>query len=300
MNIALTGGTGFLGRLLIERLVQSGHQVTAWCRCAPDSAPQTHGVRWIQGQLGNEAAAALLVQNADAVIHSAVFRGGDSFLQPTADPIEYWNTNATGSLQLLEASHQSAVKRFLFVSSGAVHDQVVEGRTLDETHPLLPGTLYGAYKASVETLVHHYGVSEKLWTATVRPTSIYAAATPVENSKWFSLIKEVRNGNDVHVTGGSKTVHASDVAKAALLLLEQNELRSGETFNCCDRMISEYEVAEIAKRLCKSTSKITGLKKEAKHQINTDKLQAVGMQFGGTELLEATIAELLDGSSPTK
>lgn len=294
MKISLTGASGFLGRFFLQQLLSSRHEIKAWWRGDLADAPELANVSWIHGQLDNPHATTELVRDADAVIHSAVFRGGDSFMSPTADPVEYWQTNVTGSLRLLEAAHQSGVGQFIFISSGAVHDRVLEDRPLDETHPLRPSTLYGSYKASVETLVHHYGTAGKLWTANLRPTSIYGIADPIEHSKWFDLVQKIKRGKDVHVTGGSKTVHAGDVVKAVQLLLSQKAQPAGETFNCCDRMISEFEVAEIAQRLTGSGSAITGIRKTAKHQINTDKLQSLGLQFGSDALLESTIESMLE------
>ena len=293
MRIAVTGATGFLGGYLIRALYDAGHDVAAWYRTNSRPLPDRYSVDWIQGELGNSNDAKRLVDSADAVIHCGLARRSHSFMDSPDDPLEYWHRNATGSLQLLDAAANEGVDRFIFISSGAVHETVLSDRPLDETHPLLPGTLYGACKASVETLIHHYGVSGRLCCATIRPTSIYGIAEPVEDSKWFPIIRQICSGRNVEATGGSKAVHAGDVAKAALLLLSHDDSISGQTFNCCDRMISEFEVASIAKRITGSDSVITGQPKTAKHEIDTQKIQSLGMRFGGDRLLEKTVAELI-------
>lgn len=298
MRVAITGGTGFLGRYLIGQLLDQGHQITAWFRSSrPDAlnsdtlnSPQ---IDWVPGQLGNAEDAERLVRSADAVVHAGLARSGASFLDSGDDPLDYWNRNATGSLQLLDAASRCGAKKFIFVSSGAVHDHVLADRPLDETHPLLPQTLYGACKASVETLVHHYGTSGQICSATVRPTAIYGVCDKIENSKWFDLVRRVCAGQDVHATGGSKAVHADDVAKAAILLINHDHSIAGETFNCCDRMISDFEVATLAQRISGSTSNISGQAKIAKHEIRTDKIQALGMRFGGDQRLQQTVEQLV-------
>ncbi|KAA5544389.1 NAD(P)-dependent oxidoreductase [Roseiconus nitratireducens] len=279
MRIALTGGTGFLGRHLIDSLLQSGHQVTAWCRSDPDTvSSRTPHVHWIRGELGQRRDAEQLAQSADAMIHAGWYRGGDSFLNIDADPERYWQINSVGALQLLESASRAGVNRFVFISSGAVHDQVLPDRPLDETHPMRPRTLYGACKASIEAMVHHYGSSGKLVAASVRPTSIYGLAEPASQSKWFELVAQIKRGKNVEATGGSKTVHASDVARSVALLLQQDDSIAGETFNCCDRMISDYEVAMLAKQLTGSPSQISGHEKMAKHEIETAKIRSIGMR----------------------
>ncbi|WP_182868434.1 NAD-dependent epimerase/dehydratase family protein [Rhodopirellula sp. JC639] len=293
MRIAITGGTGFLGRHLISRLIDQGHEVTAWYRSPSATIAESSDVHWVEGELGNLMQAEHLVAGADAVIHAGLFRGGASFMDSGDDPLKYWHRNATGSLQLLDAAQRAGVKKFIFISSGTVHDTVLPDRPLDETHPLLPSTLYGACKASIETVVHHYGVSGKLVAANLRPPSIYGVARPVNQSRWYDLVAAICAGKAVDARGGGKAVHADDVAKAALLLLGQDDSIAGETYNCCDRMISDFEVAEIAKRITDSPSEITGPAKTAKNEIVTDKIQTLGMRFGGTELLEQAIAELV-------
>ena len=56
---------------------------------------------------------------------------------------------------------------------------------------------------------------------------------------------------------------------------------AGEVYNCYDRYVSDYEVAEIAKAQCGSRAEILGKRTVPQHQIVTDKLQRLGMQFGG-------------------
>jgi hypothetical protein len=57
--------------------------------------------------------------------------------------------------------------------------------------------------------------------------------------------------------------------------------------------VSQYEVATIAKKLSKSSSKIAGQPRTPKHEISTERIRALGMNFGGTALLEKTIADLV-------
>ena len=58
-------------------------------------------------------------------------------------------------------------------------------------------------------------------------------------------------------------------------------------------MCSVQEVAEIARRISGSSGRIEPLKKTPKHQIDTTKLRALGMEFGGLPLLEKTIEEMI-------
>ena len=294
MKIAITGATGFLGRYVITELLSRGHQVVAW-RHSPADRPfkGADKVRWLVGRLGDQRETEELIEGADAVVHAAVHRDRKGFMENPADPVAYAEANIIGAVRLLQSSIVHHIKRFVNISSGAVHQRVLANRPLDETHPLWPETLYGAAKASVETMVHAYGLSESLNVCTLRPTAIYGVTDPVEHSKWYELIKKVAAGDTVEATGGSKEVHVADVARAIRILLETDQPIAGETYNCSDRMISHHEVAQIAKRLSGSAAIIRGEPKIAKNQIDTAKLQKLGIQFGGTSLLEETVAEIL-------
>ena len=59
--------------------------------------------------------------------------------------------------------------------------------------------------------------------------------------------------------------------------------------------MSEFEVATLAKEISGSSSQIIGEPMQLRHQIVTDKIRALGMEFGGDELLKKTVAELIDG-----
>lgn len=101
-------------------------------------------------------------------------------------------------------------------------------------------------------------------------------------------------GEAIATPRGGKEVHAADVARAVAILLTADAAAiTGQSFNCYDRYVAEQEVARIAKELTGSSSTIADLNKGPKNQIVTDKLRALGMQFGGEPLLRQTVTELV-------
>lgn len=290
MKVGVTGATGFLGRYLVSELIDRGHSVVAW-KSRRRHAHHRGDVHWIDGRLGDAPSSDDLASQCEAIIHAALVRG-DSFTHDPDDVCDYFRSNVIGSLQLIDASAHHSHRRFVFLSSGAVHEKVLPGKSIDETHPLWPGSIYGAYKASVETLIHAYGIAGKLSACSLRPTSIYGVDDPIEDSRWYELVRQIVAGETVVASGGSKSVSVAEVARAARILLETNEPVAGETYACCDRLISNYEVAEIAKRICGSGASLSGQPKTGGNVIETAKIQRLGMRFGGGEL-EATIAELV-------
>lgn len=297
MKIALTGATGFIGKYIVEHLVGQGYQLNCWYRESSNRErlePFAGNINWVPGQLQDLATADDLLAGCDAVVHNAFWRPGVGFRGAEGDLVEFARVNILGTLNLIEKSITAGIGRFIFVSTCAVHEQILDDRPLDEAHPLWPLSHYGAHKAALEKFVHSFGLGQDYPICAIRPTGVYGIREPLADSKWYSLIARIVAGEDVQVTGGGKEVHAGDVAKGigVLLQADSNKIR-GESFACYDRYISQHEVAVIAKEIAGSSSAIVGEPKTPKHQIATDKIRALGMKFGGQEQLRNTIENII-------
>ena len=295
MRIALTGATGFIGRYIVNHFADQGHQLRCWHRPSSnrEGFDQISDLDWIEGDLGDRDSANALVEGCDAVVHAALYRPGMGFRGAEGDLIEFVQKNIVGTLELIEAARRARVGRFVFISTCAVHEKILNDRQLDEAHPLWPTSHYGAYKAAVEKFVHSYGLGQEYPICALRPTGVYGVNHTVQNSKWYDIVSAVVRGETVQCSRGGKEVHAADVAKATGVLLTSDGI-AGEAFNCYDRYVSEYDVATMAKDLSGSDSQIVGGSSQPKHQIATDKIRRLGMQFGGDDLLRQTVAALVE------
>ena len=326
MKVALTGATGFIGRYIARQLAEQGHSLRCWYRPTSDREgfDSIGELEWIEGDLGDRASADALVDGCDAVVHAALYRPGAGFRGAEGDLVEFAQRNVIGTLQLIEAARlrpnpptalgssgvlsspssrsavtnavrRTGVGRFVFISTCAVHEKILDDRPLDEAHPLWATSHYGAHKAAIEKFVHSYGLGQGYPICALRPTGVYGVARPIQHSKWYDLVSAIVRGEPVHCSHGGKEVHAADVAKATSILLMAEGI-AGQAYNCYDRYVSELDVATLAKRISGSTtSPIHDKARQPKHQIVTDKLQALGMVFGGDELLERTVRELVAG-----
>lgn len=297
MKIAVTGATGFIGRYILRHLAAAGHSLRCWYRAGSDRSglePLSAAVDWVLGELNEPRAVETLVEGCDAVVHAALYRVGAGFRGAEGDLLQFVSTNVLGTLSLIEAARKAGVGRFVFVSTCAVHEKILNDRPLDETHPTWSTSHYGAHKAAIEQFVHSYGQGLGYPICALRPSGVYGVAHPAIDSKWFNLVKSVAEGREVVCQRGGKEVHAADVAKAAEVLLRADPATiAGEAFNCCDRYISEWDVAHLAKSLSGSSIVIGGNQTTPKNQIITEKLRSQGMVFGGQELLEKTVRELI-------
>jgi nucleoside-diphosphate-sugar epimerase len=297
MRVGLTGATGFLGRYIVARLADRGDRLRCWHRPSSDLSGLERfagSIEWVEGGLRDEASAAALVQGCDAVVHAALDRPGAGFRGSEGDLIDFVQTNVVGTLRLIQAARAAGVGRFVFTSTCAVHEVILDDRPLDEAHPLWPRSHYGAHKAAIEAFVSSFGHGEGYPICALRPTGIYGLAHPPSESKWFDLVARVVRGEDVDCRRGGKEVHAADVARAVGLLLDAEAGRiTGQAFSCYDRYVSDFEVATIVRELSGAGGRIEGKPTTPKNQIETGKIRAMGMEFGGRPLLERTVAELV-------
>jgi nucleoside-diphosphate-sugar epimerase len=295
MQIGVTGATGFLGRYIVAELARQGHHCRCWYRMTSDRsglAAPPRAITWVPGDLGDPQSARDLLQGCDAMVHAALFHPAGRFVGGEGELLAFVEKNVLGTIRLIETAQRARLSRFVFISTCAVHEKILDDRPLDETHPPWPTSHYGAHKAALEAFVHSFGLGHGFPICALRPTGIYGLAHPPRNSKWFDLVAAVVRGAQVECRRGGKEVHAADVARATALLLTADGI-TGEVYNCYDRYVSDFEVSTIARELSGSNSTILGAASVPRHQIVTAKLQALGMRFGGLPLLRQTIAEML-------
>jgi len=302
MKIAVTGATGFLGRYIVSRLAASGCRLACWHRPTSDLGRfpipiPPRSLTWIEGSLNDLRSGEELVHGADAVVHAALDHPRGVFRAAPGDLIEFVDRNVMGTLRLIEQARAAGVGRFVFISSCAVHDVILDDRPLDEAHPTWSTNTYGAHKAAVECFVTSLGLGDGYPVCSLRPTGIYGLADPAGASKWYGLVKDVVEGRRVEARRGGKEVHAADVAKAVEVLLKADPgAIAGRAFNCYDRYISDHEVARLAQRISGARGEIDGEETRPRHQIDTARLRSLGMSFGGAPLLEQTIGQLVEAA----
>ncbi|MCB9854976.1 MAG: NAD(P)-dependent oxidoreductase [Phycisphaerales bacterium] len=297
MNIAITGATGFLGRYIANRLT-SGNKLRCWHRTDSDRSgfDNPAAIEWQAGALEDDATYEPLCRGVDAVVHSALYRPAGLGFRASGQKAfdEFIRVNLLGTLRLMDTAKRLGVPRFVFISTCAVHEVILPDRPLDETHPLWPMAHYGAHKAAIEKFVHSYGFGENWPVCALRPTGIYGVAQPAKNSRWFDIVSKVVRGESFTSDRGGKEVHAADVAKAVEILIHADaDTIRGQAYNCYDMYVAERRVAELARDLSGSGADISGTNKGPKNQIDTSKLKALGMGFGGEALLRETITKLV-------
>jgi nucleoside-diphosphate-sugar epimerase len=187
MNLAITGGTGFVGSHLIDVAVAAGHRLKALTR---REQPARERVEWVNGDLGTRDALERLVDGVDAIIHVAGTISGHS-------PAAFEIGNVAGTLAMLAAATAGGIQRFVHVSSLAARE------------PKL--SLYGASKARAEELVMSSGLE---W-AIVRPPAVYGPG----DRETLELFRMAKIGLMLMPPRGRiSVIHADDLARLLFAL----------------------------------------------------------------------------------
>jgi len=297
MKIAITGLSGFLGHYAAKRLFERDVHIQALVRSTSDTSHLNgydEKITFVEGDLADRETLNKFVQGADVVIHMAYERNGAGFRDSANKDIRrLLDVNISGSLELLDAARQHGVKQFIFTSSCAVYGYIYPDIKLDEQHPLLPNSNYGAYKAAVEAFCHSYFLSKRINTTMFRPVGIYGIDPNLAHSEWYDLIKNIKNGVDVEVVGGGKIVDVADVAHAIDAAIDNRDA-FGKVYNLSDFYIDNLSIAEMAKEICGSKSKISGTPKQPKNTIDNTESKKLGVRYTDTEGLRQYIKELIE------
>jgi nucleoside-diphosphate-sugar epimerase len=296
MKIAITGLSGFLGHYVAKKLFERDVHIKALVRRSSNTShlkDYEEKITFVQGDLASKNSLRKFVQDTDIVIHTAYERDGAGFHEAAnKNTKRFLDVNLSGSLELLDASKQHGVRQFIFTSSCAVYGYIFPDIKLDEQHPLIPDSNYGAYKASVEAFCHSYFMSKGINTTIFRPVGIYGLKSRLTHSYWYDIIKNIKNGIDVEVTGGGKVVHVEDVAHSIDLAIDNKEA-SGKVYNLVDFYVDNLTIAKMAGEICDSKSNVSGAPKQPVNTIDNTESKTLGVRYAGMDGLRQYIQELV-------
>ena len=173
MTILITGGAGYLGSHACVEFVQAGHNCVVLDNLTNGYEESLRRVEQITGQavplvvgdVRNQdfVESILKKYTCDAVVH---FAGLKSVGESTSLPLDYYDANVTGSINLLKAMQNCGVRKLIYSSSATVYGEP-DYLPLDEHHPLKPVNAYGRTKMYVEELLRDLSASDPEWAIAI-------------------------------------------------------------------------------------------------------------------------------------
>jgi len=260
-SILVTGGAGFVGSHIVDRL-SPDNKVTVLDNLFTGSLSNLEKskdrIKFIKGDVLDKVMVRNIVANVDYIFHLAANVGNIRSLQ---DPYFDMDVNIGGMLGLLEACRDSKVKRLVYSSSGAIFGEA-KYLPIDEDHPLHPESPYAVSKMAAEKYAFAFYKVYGVPTASVRYFNIYGPRQ--DTSEYANAVSiflgNTREGQPLTVYGdGEQTrdfVFVEDVVTANILAATQ-PAAVGEIFNIATGIATSInQITEIIKQISGRESQI--------------------------------------------
>jgi dihydroflavonol-4-reductase len=247
MEVLITGGTGFIGSRLALRCLDKGYAVRVLGQ--ENTVAEGENKRLIEASGAKVTVASVtqqeclgeLLRGVDLVYHLAAAQH-----EANVPDQRFWKVNVTGTKNILEASVNAGVKRFIYGSTIGVYGSALQGR-LDEQSPVHPDNIYGITKLEGEKLVLSF--LERLAVVIIRIAETYGPG----DRRLLKLFKGIRK-KVFFIIGSGRNIHHPiyiDDLIEGLLLAATGAEAVGQTFVLAGKepLTTAVMVETIAKQL---------------------------------------------------
>jgi UDP-glucose 4-epimerase len=256
-SVMVTGGAGFIGSHLADRLVLSGSDVTIIDNFASGSIRNltncTNGKNFhlVKDDLNKPKKLKTSLKNVTTIFHLAadpeVRRGYE-------DPQRTYKQNIETTFHLLEHIRKSCVEKIIFASSSVVYGEPMQIPTPETYGPLFPISQYGGSKLACEALISSYCSNYGINGIIIRLANVIGARSN-HGIIWDFIKKLQKNGRELHYLGDGKQtksyIHVSDCVDGFLLCAKKSSKKL-EAYNLGND--DKVDVLSIARIVCKNMS----------------------------------------------
>jgi UDP-glucose 4-epimerase len=243
MKIVVTGGAGFIGSHLVDRLVLEQNDVLVLDDLSTGREENVNkGARLIIMDL-MDPKLATVIKDYDAVFHLAA----DPDVRTSfSNPERSFKNNAVATFGLLEAMRDGGPKRLLFTSTSAAYG--IAKIPTPETAPCAPISVYAASKLACEAMISAYSYCHGIKSTIVRYANIFGERSR-HGIMYDLFLKLSKDPSSLEVLGDGKQaksyLHVSDCVNATLLAFKKQQSQL-EVFNIgSESTTTAYEVAKM-------------------------------------------------------
>ena len=233
LKVAITGGTGFIGRPLVRTLLVGGVEVRVLSRRPVDTTSTFQGARWYQGDFCHPIDPAFL-NGVDTLYHLAAELTNSAQMEAV---------NVQGTANLLAAAAKTGVRRWIQLSSVGVYGPQA-GLAVNEGTTPKPANEYERTKLAADRLVQEACRRSNMEHVILRPSNLIGAE--MKNGSFFALVKTVSRGRYFFIgpRGAIATyVHVGDVVRA---LVACQDAPKGGVYNLSSDCTWEALIERIA------------------------------------------------------
>ena len=258
MHVLVTGGGGYIGSVLVRRLLDRGHSVRVLDRLYWGLAPLDDvlpRIELLHADIRDVDDA--WFAGIDAVVHLAGLSN-----DPTAnfDPEANWEMNARATADLAQACVRNGVERFVFGSSCSLYDGLPDGSTYDEDAPIVPRGPYAESKRfGEEALLELAGPG--FCPVILRQGTVYGYSPRMRLDLVVNtFVKDALTQGGLVIHGGGwmwrPLVDVQDAADAQIACLEAPaDLVRGQIFNVVQ---DNYQIRDLAARVAAAVGQLRG------------------------------------------
>ena len=274
-KILVTGGGGYVGTLLIDELLNNGHQITVldtfWFG---NFLQKNKNLEIIKEDIRNLSIEK--IKGHQTVIHLANIANDPTVAM---DPELSWNVNVLGTHSLIDKASRAGVEHFIFGSSGSVYG-VKEEPNVVEDMVLVPISTYNKTKMIAERVIMSY--SESLRVHCIRPATVcgYSPRMRLDISVNLLTMQALKKG-EITVFGGNQTrpnINIKDMINVYLHFISNSNIENGY-YNAGLENMTILKIAEIIKKKTGATIKIEPSNDPRSYRQNSDKLISTGFKF---------------------
>jgi nucleoside-diphosphate-sugar epimerase len=252
-KIFLTGGAGYVGAVLVPKLLAKGYQVKVldlyiFGEDVLSSVKDHPELIQVKGDIRNHKLLEKEIAGYDTVIHLACISNDPSF---EMDPALGKSINYDAFLDLVDISKKAGVKNFIYASSSSVYG-IKQEPDVTEDLPLEPLTDYSKYKAACEKVL--IAAADKDFIITiVRPSTVCGYSPRMRLDLTVNILtNQAVNKGKITVFGGEQkrpNLHIQDMCDAYLFLLEQpDEKIHKKIYNIGFQNLKVKEIAEVVRK----------------------------------------------------
>ncbi len=293
MKILVTGGCGYKGTVLTQKLLEQGNDVTVV------------DTQWFGNHLEDHARLEIIkgdvretdkipLDGVDTVIHLANIANDPGV---ELNPSLSWEVNVLATQQLADKSVRSGVQQFIFASSGSVYG-IKEEAQVTEDLPLVPISVYNKTKMVAERVLLSF--QKDIQIHCIRPATVcgWSPRMRLDVSVNMLTLQALKNGV-ITVFGGQQTrpnIHIQDMIAVYQHFLENPNLDSG-CYNAGFENISILDIAQQVVKKIPAEIQVTDSNDPRSYRQNSGKLMATGFlpQYSVADAIDDVINRYKDG-----
>ena len=233
MRCLVTGGAGFIGSNLVDRLIDDGHDVVIVDNLSTGKVENINKKAKFHNIDISKDNFHSIFEGVDVVFHLAAL----ARVQPSIDePLEYHKVNVDGTHNLLVAASRAGVDKFIFSSSSSVYGNA--STPTSESHPKNPISPYALHKLIGEQYCKLFSTLYDIDTVSLRYFNVYGDRMNLEGAYRLAIpifASQIKEGKPCTINNDGKQrrdfTYVGDVVDANIICASNKKRFSGDVFN---------------------------------------------------------------------